>query len=42
VQAVKQRLLRAFAPDHDSWREMVIAQARLLTQRIARGLAAEA
>jgi len=42
VQSVKQRLLRAFAPDHDSWREMVVAQSRLLLDRIARGLAAEA
>jgi len=42
VQSVKQRLLNAFAPDHESWREMVVAQARLLFDRIARGLAAEA
>jgi hypothetical protein len=42
VQAVKQRLLRAFAPDRDEWREMVIAQARMLIGRVARGLAAEA
>lgn len=42
VQAVKQRLLRAFAPDRDEWREMVIAQARMLIERVARGLAAEA
>ncbi|MBM3545633.1 MAG: DUF2817 domain-containing protein [Alphaproteobacteria bacterium] len=42
VQAVKQRLLNAFAPDHASWREMVVSQARYLFDRIARGLAAEA
>jgi hypothetical protein len=41
VQAVKQRLLRAFAPDRPEWREMVIVQARLLIDRVAGGLAAE-
>jgi hypothetical protein len=41
VQAIKQRLLRAFAPDRREWREMVIAQARLLIDRVAKGLAAE-
>ena len=41
VQAVKRRLLDAFCPDRDEWREMVLAQSRLLLARIARGLAAE-
>lgn len=41
VQAVKQRLLHAFAPDHETWREMVVTQSRYLFDRIARGLAAE-
>ncbi len=40
VKAVKQRLLDAFAPDRPEWREMVILQARLLLDRVARGLAA--
>lgn len=42
VQAVKQRMLQAFAPDRDEWREMVVMQARMLIERVARGLAAEA
>lgn len=42
VQTVKQRLLRAFAPDRPEWREMVIVQARMLVERVARGLAADA
>ena len=42
VQAVKQRMLQAFAPDRDEWRELVVVQARLLIDRVARGLAAEA
>lgn len=42
VQAVKQRMLQAFAPDRDEWREMVVVQARLLIERVARGLASEA
>jgi len=41
VQRVKGRLLAAFTPDHRTWREMVIVQARLLIDRIARGLATE-
>ena len=42
VQAVKQRMLRAFAPDRPEWREMVIAQARMHIAHVARGLALEA
>jgi hypothetical protein len=41
VQAVKQRLLHAFAPDRPEWREMVIMQARMLIERVVRGLSAE-
>ena len=41
VQAVKQRLLNAFAPDRPEWREMVILQARMLIERVARGVSAE-
>ena len=41
VQRAKRRLLDAFAPDSREWREMVILQARLLVDRILRGLAAE-
>jgi hypothetical protein len=41
VQRVKRRLLDAFCPDHETWREMVILQARLLVERVARGLATE-
>jgi len=41
LQAVKRRLLDAFAPDAREWREMVILQSRLLLGRIARGLATE-
>ena len=39
VQRVKQRLLDTFAPDSPEWRQMVIAQARMLIDRVARGLA---
>ncbi|MBI3498099.1 MAG: DUF2817 domain-containing protein [Proteobacteria bacterium] len=42
VQRVKQRLLHTFAPERPEWHEMVILQARLLTGRVASGLAAEA
>jgi len=41
VQAVKERLLRAFAPDTPEWQELVIVQARILVERIARGLAGD-
>jgi len=41
VQAIKTRLLDAFCPDSEEWREMVLLQARALTARVARGLAAE-
>jgi hypothetical protein len=41
VQAVKQGLLDAFAPDRPEWREMVIVQARLLIERVVRGVGAE-
>lgn len=40
VQAVKRRLLDAFAPDRDEWREMVMSQARIYIRRAAQGLAA--
>ena len=42
VQKVKRRLLDAFCPDRDEWREMVLAQARIHLARIAQGMAAEA
>jgi hypothetical protein len=42
VQAVKRRMLDAFAPDRPEWRELVIVQARLLIDRVLRGVAAEA
>jgi hypothetical protein len=41
VQSVKRRLLDAFAPDSEAWRDMVLVQARLLIDRVARGMAAE-
>lgn len=41
VQRVKRRLLDAFAPDNEAWREMVLVQARMLITAIARGLATE-
>lgn len=41
VQRVKRRLLDAFAPDDPSWREMVVAQSRVILSRIARGLSRE-
>jgi hypothetical protein len=41
VQSVKRRLLDAFAPDSESWRDLVLAQSRLLIDRVARGMAAE-
>jgi hypothetical protein len=41
VQTVKERLLKAFTPDNREWREMVIVQARIFIDRIARGLVEE-